>query len=141
MSSCAHLVPHPQAIRTLHKIVICGGEISVGSVARVVIDEPSCASTPDGTAQKRSNAAIQFEKNKEEAPRKFRQKLWEKFPQDVGENELVNNQFMKLGIIVLEQVANVFAPTPPVFIRRAKRWARTEIFANFRNTEPFSLDD
>ena len=36
------------------------------------------------------------------------QKLWEKFPQDVGENELVNNQFMKLGIIVLEPVANVF---------------------------------
>jgi hypothetical protein len=69
----------------LHKIWICGGEISVGSIARVVIDEPSCASTPDGTAQKRSNAAILFEKSKEEAPRKFGQKLWEKFTQNVGE--------------------------------------------------------
>ena len=112
----------------------------MGGVARVVIYEPSCASTPDGTAQKRSNAAVLFEKNKEEAPREFGQKLWEKFPQDTGEYELVNNQFMKLGIIVLEQVANVFAPTPPVYIRRTKGWARTEIFANFRNTEPFSLD-
>jgi hypothetical protein len=113
----------------------------VGSVARVVIDEPSCASTPDGTAQKRSNAAILFEKSKEEAPRKFGQKLWDQFTQDLGEYELVNNQFVKLRIIVLEQVANVFAPTPPVDICRAKRWARAEIFANFRNTEPFSLDD
>ncbi len=72
------------------------------SVARVVIYEPSCSSTTDGTIQKRSNAAILFEKSKEEAPREFGQKLWEKFPQDVGENELVNNQFMKFGIIVLE---------------------------------------
>ncbi len=112
----------------------------MGGVARVVIYEPSCASTPDGTAQKRSNATVLFEKSKEEAPSKFWQKLWEKFPQDVGENELVNNQFMKLGIIVLEQVANVFAPTPPVNICCAKRWARAKIFANFRNTEPFSLD-
>jgi hypothetical protein len=61
-----------------------------------------------------------LEKSKGEAPREFGQKLWEKFPQDVGENELVNNQFMKLGIIVLEQAANVFAPTPPVDICRAK---------------------
>ena len=113
----------------------------MGSVARVVIDEPSCASTPDGTAQKRSNAAILFEKSKEEAPRKFGQKLWEKFTQIVRDYELVNNQVVKLRIIVLEQVANVFAPTPPVDICRAKRWARAEIFANFRNTEPFSLDD
>jgi hypothetical protein len=64
-----------------------------------------------------------------------------KATQDVGDDELVNNQFMKLRIIVLEQVANVFAPTPPVDIRRAKRWALAEMFANFRNTEPFSLDD
>ena len=113
----------------------------MGSVARVIIDEPSCASTPDGTAQKRSNAAILFEKSKEEAPREFGQKLWEKFPQDVWENELVNNQFVKLGIVVLEQAANVFAPTPPVNIRRAKRWAWMEICENFRNPEPFLLDD
>jgi hypothetical protein len=106
---------------------MCGGEISVGSVARVVIYEPSCASTPDGTAQKRSNVAILFEKSKEQAPRDFGQKLWEKFPKDVGENELVNNQVMKLGIIVLEQVANVFAPTRPVDIRRAKLGAYEHI--------------
>jgi len=113
----------------------------VGSVARVVIYEPSCSLTPDGTIQKRSNATILFEKSKEEAPREFGPKLWEKFPQDVGENELVNNQFMKFGIIVLEQVANVFEPTPTVDIHFAKLWERTEIFANFRNTEPFLLDD
>ncbi len=44
--------------RTLHKIGICGGEISVGSVARVFIYERSCASTPDGTAQTMSNVVI-----------------------------------------------------------------------------------
>ena len=133
--------PILKATRTLHKIGIGGGEISVGSVARVVVYEPSCASTPDGAARKRSDATVLFEKSKEEAPREFGQKLWEKFPQDVWENEFVNNQFMKLGIVVLEQAANVFAPTPPVNIRRAKRWARMEIFANFRNAEPFLLDD
>jgi hypothetical protein len=133
--------PILKATRTLHKIGIGGGEISVSSVARVVVYEPSCASTPYGAAQKGSDATVLFEKSKEEAPRKFRQKLWEKFPQDVWENELVNNQFVKLGIVVLEQAANVFTPTPPVNIRRAKRWARIEIFANFRNAKPFFLDD
>ena len=103
------------------------------SVARVIIDEPSCASTPDGAARKRSNATVLFEKSEEEAPREFGQKLWEKFPQDVWENELVNNQFMKLGIVVLEQAANVFAPTPPVNIRRAKRWVNRPAVGHARS--------
>ena len=131
--------PILKATRTLHKIGIGGGEISVSSVARVVVYEPSCASTPDGAARKRSDATVLFEKSKEEAPREFGQKLWEKFPQDVGENELVNNQVMKLGIIILEQVANVFTPSPPVNIRRAKRWARMEIFGTLETLNHFCL--
>ena len=51
------------------------------------------------------------------------------------EYEVVNNRFMKLRVIVLEQVKNVVAPTPPVNICRSKRWARAKIFANFRDTE------
>ena len=63
--------PILKATRALHEFGICGGEISVGSVASVVIYEPSCASTPDGTAQEGSNATILLEKSKEEPPRKF----------------------------------------------------------------------
>ena len=74
----------------------------MGSVASVVIDEPSCASAPNGSEQKRSNTSILFEKSKEEAPRKFGQKLCEEVTHDIREYELVNNELMKLRVIVLE---------------------------------------
>ena len=60
---------------------------------------------------------------------------------DIRDYKLVNNELMKLRVIVLEQVENVLTPTPPDNICRAKRWARAKVFANFRDTEPFLPDN